>query len=76
MTSKVESVEVAFKEIINETREAEQLANSISSGPPVEADDAQLDPETTNAQLVADHFVRQQQSKRSINGFECEKARC
>lgn len=57
MASKANTVEAAFQEIVNETREAEEITNTISTGNPMETVAAPLDPEETNAQIVADYHA-------------------
>ena len=63
MASKANTVEAAFQEIVNETREAEEITNTLSTGTPVETVAASPDPEQTNAQIVADYYALEHQSR-------------
>ena len=62
MTSKANTVEATFQEIVNETHEAEEITNNLSASTPVKAVYAQPDPELINARIVADHFALEHQS--------------
>lgn len=62
MTSKANTVEAAYNEILNETREAEEITNSFSSGPPVETVDAEPNTEFKNARIVSDYLAIEHES--------------
>ena len=70
VTSKANTIEAAYKEILNETREAEEITNSFPSHSPVETVDAEPNYELRNAQIVADYFSIEHQSRYFKSGSE------